>query len=95
MPAKVVDRDARALAIEDLNPQAPTHLLVMPLEHHATIVDATAADARTRRGSDEFGRRGWARGTAATGDFASSSIRAPTEDRPSATCTCTCSPAGA
>lgn len=45
VPAKVVERDARAIAIEDLNPQAPTHLLVMPLEHHATLVDATAADA--------------------------------------------------
>lgn len=45
LPAKVVDRNAHAIAIEDLNPQAPTHLLVMPLEHQATLVDATAAGA--------------------------------------------------
>jgi histidine triad (HIT) family protein len=37
IPAKQVYRDDRVLAIEDINPQAPTHLLVMPAEHHANI----------------------------------------------------------
>ncbi|HEY5341024.1 MAG TPA: histidine triad nucleotide-binding protein [Candidatus Aquilonibacter sp.] len=37
IPAKVVYRDERIIAIEDINPQAPTHLLVMPIEHHANI----------------------------------------------------------
>lgn len=45
LPATIVDRDARVIAIEDLNPQAPTHLLVMPVEHHATLGDAAAANA--------------------------------------------------
>ena len=35
--AKVVYRDERVVAIEDLNPQAPTHLLVMPVEHYDDI----------------------------------------------------------
>jgi histidine triad (HIT) family protein len=42
IPAKEVYRDDRFVAIEDLNPQAPTHLLVIPVEHHATIVDASS-----------------------------------------------------
>lgn len=37
IPAKPVYRDDRVLAIEDINPQAPTHLLVMPVAHHANI----------------------------------------------------------
>ncbi len=42
--AKEVYRDDDVVAIEDLNPQAPVHLLVMPIQHHATIVDAGAAE---------------------------------------------------
>jgi histidine triad (HIT) family protein len=45
IPAKVVFRDEAVLAIEDLNPQAPSHLLVLPVAHHATIGEL-AADAR-------------------------------------------------
>ena len=37
IPAKVVHRDASVLAIEDVNPQAPSHLLVMPVAHHANV----------------------------------------------------------
>jgi histidine triad (HIT) family protein len=37
IPAKAVFRDDRVLAIEDINAQAPTHLLVMPVAHHANI----------------------------------------------------------
>lgn len=40
VPARVVYRDERVVAIEDLNPQAPTHVLVLPVEHHATVADA-------------------------------------------------------
>lgn len=28
-----------AIAFEDINPQAPTHVLVVPRAHHATITD--------------------------------------------------------
>ena len=37
IPAKEAYRDAAVVAIEDLNPQAPTHLLVMPLQHYGTL----------------------------------------------------------
>jgi histidine triad (HIT) family protein len=39
LPASEVYRDAELVAIEDLNPQAPTHLLVMPIRHYTTLVD--------------------------------------------------------
>ena len=41
VPAKTVYRDADVIAIEDLNPQAPAHLLVMPVEHYADVVAAS------------------------------------------------------
>lgn len=45
VPAKVVYRsdDAGVIAIEDVNPQAPTHLLVMPVKHYQTLWDAVRA----------------------------------------------------
>jgi histidine triad (HIT) family protein len=44
VPANIVARDDGVIAIEDLNPQAPSHVLVLPVAHHATIVDLTRAD---------------------------------------------------
>lgn len=40
VPAKEVYRSDRVVAIEDVNPQAPVHLLVMPVEHHETLWQA-------------------------------------------------------
>lgn len=37
IPSKIVYRDQDVMAIEDINPQAPTHLLVMPVEHFDTL----------------------------------------------------------
>jgi histidine triad (HIT) family protein len=33
IPAKLVMRDDRCLAFEDINPQAPVHVLFVPLQH--------------------------------------------------------------
>jgi histidine triad (HIT) family protein len=33
IPAKIVMRDDRCLAFEDINPQTPVHVLFVPLEH--------------------------------------------------------------
>jgi histidine triad (HIT) family protein len=41
IPARPVHRDERCMALEDINPQAPTHLLVIPLEHIPTVNDLT------------------------------------------------------
>ncbi len=40
----VVRETDRTLAFRDINPQAPTHVLVVPKEHHATIGAVAAAD---------------------------------------------------
>ncbi|HZI96042.1 MAG TPA: histidine triad nucleotide-binding protein [Actinomycetales bacterium] len=37
VPADVVTRTDRVLAFRDINPQAPTHVLVISLEHHPDV----------------------------------------------------------
>jgi histidine triad (HIT) family protein len=39
IPAKVVHQDDELVAIEDLHPQAPTHLLLIPRSHIPTVLD--------------------------------------------------------
>jgi len=41
----VVYDDDEILAFRDLNPQAPTHVLVIPKRHISTLNDLVAADA--------------------------------------------------
>jgi len=45
IPAKKVYEDERAFAIEDINPQAPTHVLIISKEHLQGLKEATAEDA--------------------------------------------------
>ena len=45
IPANVVYQNDTVLAFRDLNPQAPTHILVIPKKHIATTNDITAGDA--------------------------------------------------
>jgi histidine triad (HIT) family protein len=33
IPAKIVHEDEHTIAIEDINPQAPTHILIVPKKH--------------------------------------------------------------
>ena len=44
IPATVVARNDHAMAFRDLNPQAPTHILVIPVEHYSSMID-TDGDA--------------------------------------------------
>ena len=44
IPAKVASRTDDAVAIHDLNPQAPIHLLVVPVRHVAAVRDAGGED---------------------------------------------------
>lgn len=37
IPARIAFEDSRVLAFHDINPQAPTHVLVIPKEHLATV----------------------------------------------------------
>ena len=42
--ASIVYEDERILAFNDINPQAPTHVLVVPKRHIATLNDLSAGD---------------------------------------------------
>ena len=44
LPASIVFEDDRILAFNDINPQAPTHVLVLPKRHIPTLNDLDAAD---------------------------------------------------
>ncbi len=43
-PAKIVYEDDQVVAIEDIRPQAPVHLLVMPRKHVPTLKEAQSGD---------------------------------------------------
>ena len=44
IPAAVVREGERTIAFRDINPQAPTHVLVVPREHHPTAAEMAAVD---------------------------------------------------
>lgn len=45
IPSKKVYEDEHTLAFEDLNPQGPTHVLVIPKKHIAGLKEASLEDA--------------------------------------------------
>ena len=45
LPGDIVYEDDDVLAFNDINPQAPTHVLIIPKEHVATVNDVADADA--------------------------------------------------
>ena len=45
IPAKLVYEDAELFAFEDIQPQAPTHILICPRKHLGSLTDATLEDA--------------------------------------------------
>ncbi len=44
IPSKMVYEDDQAVAFEDIHPQAPVHLLVVPRKHIASLSHAEAGD---------------------------------------------------
>ncbi|MFG2078416.1 histidine triad nucleotide-binding protein [Nonomuraea maritima] len=44
IPAEIVHETGRTLAFRDINPQAPTHVLVVPKQHHADAAALAKAD---------------------------------------------------
>ena len=70
IPARIVLEDPRFLAFEDVNPQAPVHILIIPKKHigkvsdlderHATLVGTlvlAAKDIAREKGIQESGYR--------------------------------------
>ena len=45
VPSKKVFEDDRTFAFEDIHPQAPTHVLVIPKKHISGLPDAELSDA--------------------------------------------------
>ena len=45
IPADKVHEDDQLLAFKDIDPQAPTHILIIPKRHIPTLNDLTEADA--------------------------------------------------
>jgi histidine triad (HIT) family protein len=43
IPAQVVHQDEEILAFRDINPQAPTHILVIPREHVSSVAELDAS----------------------------------------------------
>lgn len=65
IPAKKVYEDEQLVAFEDINPQAPMHVLVVPRQHIATVNDLDAAHdalvgAMVRRAGALAAERGFA-----------------------------------
>ena len=44
IPASIVYEDERILAFNDINPQAPVHILLVPKRHISTLNDLQPAD---------------------------------------------------
>lgn len=65
IPAKKVYEDDHLVAFEDINPQAPMHVLVVPREHIATVNDLDPAHdalvgSMVRRAGQIAAERGYA-----------------------------------
>ena len=44
IPAKIAHEDERYIAIHDISPQAPVHLLIIPKKQIATLNDLTPGE---------------------------------------------------
>jgi histidine triad (HIT) family protein len=67
IPATLVYEDDRVVAFNDINPQAPTHVLVVPKRHIATLNELGTEDDRligelVRRAAAIAGERGLSAG---------------------------------
>jgi histidine triad (HIT) family protein len=67
IPAALVYEDERVVAFNDINPQAPTHVLIVPKRHIATLNELSTEDDRLageliRRAAAIAGERGLSAG---------------------------------
>lgn len=45
IPSRIVHEDDQTVAFEDVNPQAPVHILIIPRRHIASLKELNATDA--------------------------------------------------
>ena len=50
IPASIVERNHEMVAFRDIQPQAPTHVLVIPVQHLGSVRDATGTDGEALLG---------------------------------------------
>jgi histidine triad (HIT) family protein len=55
IPANVVYQDDQYVVFEDIKPQAPVHLVIVPREHIATVVDAVESKPNVLAGMMKVG----------------------------------------
>jgi histidine triad (HIT) family protein len=83
VPATVVRETERTVAFRDLNPGAPTHVLVVPRDHYANAAELAAADpayagevlAAATAVAEQEGLTGGYRIVTNTGDDAGQSVQ--------------------
>lgn len=46
IPADIIYRDENVVAFKDINPQAPVHVLVIPVRHIGRLTDPEASDGK-------------------------------------------------
>lgn len=57
LPAEIVAETDGLLAFKDINPQAPTHVLIIPTEHIAALADTSEADTALMGRALQFANR--------------------------------------
>ena len=57
LPAEIVAERDGLLAVKDIHPQAPTHLLIIPTEHIPTLAEITDAHTRLLGEALQFANR--------------------------------------
>ena len=45
IPSEIIYQDEELIAFRDINPQAPTHLLIIPRKHIASLTDLSEAES--------------------------------------------------
>jgi len=46
IPAKIIFKDDKVVAFEEISPQGPVHILVIPTKHIPTLLDITDEDEK-------------------------------------------------
>ena len=57
IPADIVAQEQGLLAFKDINPQAPTHLLIIPSDHIPTLADVTPGQTALLGNAVQFANR--------------------------------------
>ncbi|MEN9564909.1 MAG: hypothetical protein RLZZ69_105 [Cyanobacteriota bacterium] len=57
IPADIVYEDDLTLAFRDVNPQAPTHILIIPKQHYTTLNDVPLSEGGKKALNEAYANR--------------------------------------